>query len=153
MDMAEEVYDAAKRDLAAEVICQFGELRLKVTGASMLPSVWPGDVLTVRRRSPAELLAGGIVLCYRNGGFVAHRLVGKRGDHLVTRGDAHTFEDTPFRSEDVLGEVVGIQRGGRSVRLSPVWWQRAASSVAARSEACTRTLLRLRRLQGVSWAK
>jgi hypothetical protein len=153
MDLAEAVYDAAKCDLAAEVIRRFGELRLQVTGASMLPSVWPGDVLTVRRRSAAELPAGRIVLCYRNGRFVAHRLVGKRGEHLVTRGDAHTFEDIPFHNEDVLGEVVGIRRGGRSVRLSPVWWQRAASSVAARSEACTRTLLRLRRLQRLSWAK
>lgn len=153
MDLAEEVYDAAKCDLAAEVIRRFGELRLQVTGASMLPSVWPGDVLTVRRRSAAQLLTGRIVLCYRNGRFVAHRLVGKRGEHLITRGDAHTFDDIPFRSEDVLGEVVAIQRGRRSARLSPAWWQRAASSVAARSEACTRTLLRLRRLQGVSWAK
>ena len=153
MEMAEAVYDAAKRDLAAEVIRRFGELRLQVTGASMLPSVWPGDVLTVRRRSPAELLPGRIVLCYRDGRFVAHRLVGRQGDDVVTRGDAHNFKDIPFREEDVLGEVVGIQRSGRSVRLSPVWWQRAASSVAARSEACTRTLLRLRRLQGVSWAR
>ena len=69
MDLAGELYDAAKRDLAAEVIRQFGEVRLRVNGASMLPSVWSGDVLTVRRRSAAELLPGRIVLCYRNGAF------------------------------------------------------------------------------------
>ena len=48
-----KLLDEATHDLDAQVIRQFGELRLKVTGASMLPSVWPGDVLTVRRRSPA----------------------------------------------------------------------------------------------------
>ena len=53
MELAGELQDEAKHDLAAEVLRQFGEVRLKVTGASMLPSVWPGDVLTVRRRSPA----------------------------------------------------------------------------------------------------
>lgn len=153
MGLAETVLEAAKCDLAADVIRQFGEVRLKVTGASMLPSVWPGDVLTVRRRSIAEVRPGRIVLGYRNGGFVAHRLVGKRGDHWITRGDSHSFEDTPFRSEDVLGEVVGIQRGDRSVRLSPVWWHRAGSWVAARSEASTRMLLRLRRLQRLSWLR
>ena len=153
MDLNGAVHEAAGRDLAADVIRQFGEVRLKVNGASMLPSVWPGDVLTVRRRSPAELLLGRIVLCYRNGEFVAHRLVGKRGDYWITRGDSHAFEDTPFRGADVLGEVVGIQRGSRSVPLSPVWWHRAGSWVAARSEASTRMLLRLRKLQKLSWAK
>jgi hypothetical protein len=153
MDLAGAVHEAAKRDLAADVIRQFGEVRLKVTGASMLPSIWPGDVLTVRRRYAAELRPGRIVLCYRNGGFVAHRLVGKRGDHWITRGDSHTFEDTPFAGEDVLGEVVGIQRGSRSVPLSRAWWHRAGSWVAARSETFTRILLRLQRLQKLSWVR
>lgn len=153
MDLAGELHDATKRDLAAEVIRRFGEMRLRVNGASMLPSVWSGDVLTIRRRSPAELLPGRIVLCYRNGAFVAHRLVGKRGDDLITRGDSHAFADAPFSSDDVLGEVVSIRRGNRSVPLSPAWWLRVASWVAARSEVCTRTLLRLRRLQRMEWAK
>jgi len=153
MDLAGELHDATKRDLAADVIRRFGEVRLRVNGASMLPSVWSGDVLTIRRRSPAELLPGRIVLCYRNGAFVAHRLVGKRGDDLITRGDSHAFADIPFSSDEVLGEVVSIRRGSRSVRLSPAWWHRAGSWVAARSEVCTRMLLRLRRLQRLAWAK
>jgi len=151
MDLAGEVHDAAKRDLAAEVICQFGEVRLKVNGASMLPSVWPGDVLTVRRRSPGELLTGRIVLCYRDGAFIAHRLVRKQDNDLITRGDSHAFEDPAFSTDDLLGEVVSIHRGSRSVPLSPVWWHKAGSWIAARSEVCTRVLLRLRRLHRLSW--
>jgi hypothetical protein len=150
MDLAGEVHDAAKRELAAEVIRQFGEVRLQVSGASMLPSVWPGDVLTVHRRSAAEIPHGQIVLCYRNGGFVAHRLVGRRGDDLITRGDSHSFEDPAFSSDHVLGEVVSIRRGDRAVSLSPVRWHRAGSWIAARSEVCTRVLLRLQRLSWVN---
>lgn len=151
MDLAEAVYDAAKRDLAADVIRQFGEVRLRVNGASMLPCVWPGDVVTVRRRSAAELLPGRIVLCYRDGAFVAHRLVGKRGDALITRGDSHSFEDSPFSGDEVLGEVVSIQRAGQPVALSRTWWHKASSWTAARSELATRMLLRLRRLQRLAW--
>jgi len=38
---------ALKCDLAADVIRGFGTLRLRVNGFSMLPSIWPGDVVCV----------------------------------------------------------------------------------------------------------
>jgi signal peptidase I len=149
MNLTADLQNMAKRDLVAEVARQFGEVRLKVTGTSMLPSVWPGDILTVRRRSAGELLPGQIVLCYRNQGFVGHRLVAKRGDALITRGDSLPYEDRPFRDDEVLGEVVSILRDGRSVDPSPAWWHGAGSWILRHSELCTRVLLRLRRL---AWA-
>lgn len=146
---ATEVRDVVKRDLTAEVIRQFGEVRLKVTGTSMLPSLWPGDVITVRRQSAADLCLGQILLCYRNQAFVAHRLIAKQ-DHLFsTRGDSLPYSDPPFRDEEVLGAVVSIVRGGGSVPLSSPWWHRLAAGVVQRSERCTRILLRLQRS---SWA-
>ena len=149
MDLTVELQDAVKRDLVAEVARDFGEVRLKVTGTSMLPAVWPDDVLTVRRRCATELLPGHIVLCYRNQGFVAHRLVRNQGDCLVTRGDALPYEDRPFRDDEVLGEVVSIVRYGRSVDPSPAWWHGTGAWILRHSELCTRMLLRLRRL---AWA-
>jgi len=149
MDLTIDLQNVAKLDLAADVVRQFGEVCLKVTGTSMLPSVWPGDMLTVRQRNFAELLPGHIVLCYRNQAFVAHRVVAKRDDGLITRGDSLSYEDRPFRDEEVLGQVVSILRQGRSVDPSPLWWNSAGSWILRHSELCTRMLLRLRRL---SWA-
>ena len=40
-----------KFDLAVEVLRSFGTAKLPVTGASMLPSFWPGDILEVHRQS------------------------------------------------------------------------------------------------------
>jgi len=146
MDLVGEVHEAAKRDLAAEALRQFGEVRLKVTGTSMLPSVWPGDILTVRKQSAEQLLPGEQVLCYRNQAFVAHRLVGQRGDTFVTRGDSLPHDDTPFRRDEVLGVVVSIVRDGRPVALAPTWRNSAVSRILQRSEFCVRLLLRLGRL-------
>ena len=131
-------------DLIAEVVRQFGEVRLKATGTSMLPSIWPGDILTVRRRSAAELLPGQIVLGYRDHQFVAHRLVAKSGGSLITRGDSLPYHDRPFLEGEVLGQVVSILRDGRLVDPSP-WWRRAGSWILRHSELCARILLRLRR--------
>lgn len=152
MDMALPIQDAVKRDLTADVIRQFGEARLKVTGTSMLPSVWPGDEITVRRQSAAELLPGQIVLCYRNQAFVSHRLIGKHDDCLITRGDSLAYDDPPFRETEVLGAVTSILRNGRPVALSSSWWHRAGSSIVRHSDLCTRILLRLQRLSRLSWA-
>ena len=144
--------DAVKRELTADVIRQFGEGQLRVTGTSMLPSVWPGDVITVRRRTAPELLPGQIVLCYRNQAFTAHRLIGKRNDCLITRGDSLSYDDPPFREAEVLGEVVSILRDGRPVASPSAWWLRIGSSMVRHSELCTRILLRLRRSSRMSWA-
>jgi signal peptidase I len=152
MQLAEE-RDVAKRDLTAEVIRRFGEGRLKVTGTSMLPSVWPGDVLTVRRRSASELPIGSIVLCYRSQAYVAHRLVRKCDRDLITRGDSLSFDDPSFRPEEVLGAVVSIVRNGRQVTLTPAWWHRICSLMVRHSELCTRVLLRMRRMPSLSWGR
>jgi hypothetical protein len=149
MNCATELRDAVKRDLTAEVIRRFGEARLKVTGASMLPSLWPGDEIAVRRQSAAGLSAGQVVLGYRNQAFVAHRVVAIRDGAVVTRGDALAYEDAPLREDEVLGVVVSIVRRGRPVGLSPAWWQRATSWMVQRSELCTKVLLRLQRWE---WA-
>ena len=143
--------NAAKHELAAEVVRQFGEARIKVTGTSMLPAVWPGDVLTVRRNEPSELLPGRIVLCHRDGRFFIHRLVGRRKDGVITRGDSLGFEDPAFRDDQVLGEVVSIVRDGRPASLSPAWWHEAGSWMVRHSDLCERIFLRLRRLPKLLW--
>jgi signal peptidase I len=134
---------ATKCDLAADVIREFGELRLKVTGTSMMPSVRPGDILTIRRSSAAELLPGRIVLCYRHQSLLAHRLVGKLGDYLFTRGDSLQFNDSPFHEDELLGEVVAIVRNGRTIAPKQTWWHRVASGLARDSELFAHALLRL----------
>jgi signal peptidase I len=149
MTRATELRNAVKRDLTAEVIRQFGEVRLKVTGTSMLPSLWPGDEITVLRQSAAGLTLGQVVLCYRNQAFTAHRLMAKRDDVVVTRGDTLSYEDPPFRDGEVLGAVVSIVRSGRPAALSSAGWHRVISWIVRHSELCTRILLRMQRL---AWA-
>jgi signal peptidase I len=153
MEWTGQTCDDAKRDLTADVIRQFGEARLKVTGASMLPSVWPGDVITVRRKSAADLIPGQIVLCYRDRKYLAHRLIAKRDQYFFTRGDSLSYDDPPFRENEVLGEVCSIQRNGREVALSTSWWHSGASWIVRHSDLCSRVLPRLLSLRGPSWAR
>jgi len=78
-------------ELAAEVVRAWGKLRLRVTGASMMPALWPGDILSVCNDA-AQALPGDIVVYKRDGRLVTHRVVevrrqetGDRGQGLETR--------------------------------------------------------------------
>ena len=65
---------AAKCSLAAEVVRISGRLRLRVLGGSMLPALWPGDVVDIRAVPFAELLPGEIAVFHRDSRVWAHRV-------------------------------------------------------------------------------
>ncbi|MGD0497259.1 MAG: S24/S26 family peptidase [Bryobacteraceae bacterium] len=98
-------------DLCAEALRVSGRLFLRVFGGSMLPSVWPGDILVIDRAEIARIRPGDLVLCARPGGFMVHRAILNGRDALITRGDAHGADDPPVSPAQVLGRVVAIRRG------------------------------------------
>lgn len=108
--------------LAVEVLRSFGELRFVARGASMLPSIFPGDILLVSRQPAASVRCGHVVLTSRDGRFYAHRLVRKMeegGQHsLITRGDALADEDPPFPAQGSLGRVTAVVRGRKRIELA-----------------------------------
>jgi signal peptidase I len=81
-------------ELAAEVIRSFGSLRLRVVGASMLPAVWPGDLLSVRSDDAAEAVPGDIVVFKREGRLVAHRVV-----EIKIQDPGSRTQDSGFRRQ------------------------------------------------------
>jgi signal peptidase I len=135
-------------ELAAEVLRSSGKLRLRATGVSMLPAIWPGDILSVRNHDTAEALPGDIVLFAREGRLVAHRVVERTlcQDRIqwVTRGDSVGSNDAPISSHELLGRVKAIVRGSRRLTPHQSLASRFASWILCRSDLATRVLLRLR---------
>jgi hypothetical protein len=115
-------------ELTHSVVCTYGEVRLKVTGSSMLPAIWPGDEITVVRTEYVALQPGQILLYHRNNGLTAHRIRQIERDYLITCGDSLLYPDAPVRPGEVVGRVVSILRNGRSICLKPSH----ASSILAR---------------------
>jgi signal peptidase I len=136
---------AACCELAFDVARSFGEARLRVNGASMLPAIWPGDVVTVKHCNPGELLPGQIVVYRRDELLIVHRITRNSGDHLITRGDARPFNDPPVKATEIMGRVMSIHRNGRHIHPEQSSWQRAVSSILSRSDSSTRLTLALSR--------
>ncbi len=99
-----------KLELATEVLRSGGAIRLQALGTSMLPSVWPGDVLSIAPAPGKDIVPGDIVLVARDGRFFIHRLIQKDETHWITRGDSLAQNDPPLAEAQVLGKVSLIHR-------------------------------------------
>jgi signal peptidase I len=117
----------ARLELSAELLQRGERLSLRVNGSSMLPSLFPGDLLTFRRCAPEEIVVGDIVLFMREGRCfvhrVAERMAGNNSARLRTRGDALPSCDAPLVETEVLGRLATVERKGRRMpppRLGPV---------------------------------
>lgn len=103
---------------ATEALAAFGRLKLRLTGTSMLPALRPGDVVEFQAFQATQAAAGEIILFRRDGGLVAHRVVSRTEDSLITQGDSLAAPDHPVLHADVLGRGVRLTRGNRSMQWS-----------------------------------
>ncbi len=106
----------ARCGVAAQALQSWGSLRLRAQGTSMLPTVWPGDLLTLHTLNFETAAPGDLVLYMRDGRFFVHRVIRKYHRHanlrLITRGDCMRREDSPVPAAQLLGKVTAVQRTG-----------------------------------------
>jgi hypothetical protein len=142
---AAAIVDSAKCDLAAEVLRTNGSLRLRAWGSSMLPSIWPGDVLVIQKRELRQVAVGATAVFFPSGRVTAHRVVSHHGTFLVTQGDSVPQPDPALTAENLLGVVVSIERGGKvfAPALRPSLLARGTAAVLRRSDFAVRVWLRV----------
>jgi hypothetical protein len=82
-------------------------VRLRVHGESMLPTLWPGNVVEIESCSLAGIRPGDIALAYAEGRLFLHRLVELRSpEGFVMRGDSMPASDPQFPAEALIGRLV-----------------------------------------------
>jgi hypothetical protein len=140
-------------NLASEVLRTSGGLRFAALGGSMVPTIFPKDILIVRRETARSARTGDVVLFFRDSRFCAHRLVEKReeceGLTLITRGDALAQNDAPVAEDEFLGCVEAVVRGRKRIELdgSPSRTELLLRWAVRRSSSAVKWLLRWHRLR------
>jgi signal peptidase I len=124
-------------ELVADVARNHGTVQLKVSGTSMIPAIFPGDLITVQWRNPEELRTGEVILFKRSGGLRAHRIVQIGREFLVTRGDALRSNDGAILHGEIVGRVESVLRNGRLLSPRASLWRRVAAFVLRHSELCS----------------
>lgn len=131
-------------EVSAELLTRGYGVRFHATGSSMHPTIRDGEPITVVVTEPSEISRGDIVLYRRGRCVIAHRVVAiardaEGGQIFVCRGDAADAADAPVWPQQILGQVVAVDRARRRIGLTGPWargrqWLRAAASrVAARA--------------------
>ena len=150
---------ALKCELAGEVLRSFGSLRFTATGWSMLPAIFPGDTLVVKRVAAGGVRVGDVALVGRDGALCAHRVVAMSDDldnpAWITQGDALSEPDRSVTSHELLGRVTFIEREGGLLAIGApnlcTRWVRLLvrrSHVAARIVVGMHSCLSLQRKSG-----
>jgi hypothetical protein len=140
---------STKCEIAAETLRSFGSVRLRVTGHSMLPIIWPGDTLVVDQRGFAEIIPGDIILYSRHKRLVVHRVLrvldALEDPRLLTQGDALPNPDAPVFPSELLGRVGKIIREGRDAWTPaiPTAATRWVARILRRSASLSRLLVYL----------
>jgi signal peptidase I len=108
-------------EITGELLRRGSYVRFRAIGASMQPTIEDGELITVAPVAPESVKRGDILLYQNERGVFAHRVVGSvKGIaplQYLLRGDAAVSYDPPVALEQILGRVVAVQRGNRSLAL------------------------------------
>ena len=108
-------------------------LSLRVHGESMLPAIWPGDVVEIESCLLEDVRPGEIVLAMRDGQLFLHRLLAPcTQDGFLLRGDSLPGADPLFPLEALLGRLSGFADKKRSMpelALSPGFGARLSLAI------------------------
>jgi len=115
-----EMLNLKKEDFASiahGVLGRGRALRFKAKGGSMSPYIRNGDVVEVVPVK-GKINLGDVVL-YRSyyGNPVVHRVIQRRKESIITKGDSLPSSDQPVLSTQVLGRVVSVEKNGWRMRL------------------------------------
>lgn len=126
MDLARVSETRVNRDLRQTVRCElaiaslqrYGQVRIRVFGASMLPAVRPGDLVVIHRAAIEDVQVGDVVFSSIGGTrLMLHRVIakGREGGQawIRTQGDSQPWPDTPFGAAEMLGRAVAVIRNGK----------------------------------------
>lgn len=88
----------------------FGVQPSLISGNSMNPTYYPGDIVVVQNIKPEDLTVGDVVRFHRDGIDVVHRIktINQENNELVftTRGDNNNVDDAPVSSTNIEGKVI-----------------------------------------------
>jgi signal peptidase len=81
-----------------------------ISGNSMNPMLYPGDVVITRVISPEQIQVGDVIRFHRDGIDVVHRVKEMQTNGstpvFITRGDNNNVDDSPVMAEQLEGKVV-----------------------------------------------
>jgi len=78
----------------------------------MFPLLRDGDVIDFKKILPKDIKFNDIILIYRNGVFITHRIVYVSKKYVIARGDNNKQADKQLPKESILAKAIRFKRNG-----------------------------------------
>ena len=88
----------------------FGYSIFSVATGSMEPAINQNDVIIVKRADNYEI--DDIITFRSENAYITHRIISKRDDVIVTKGDANNTKDVAINGDVIVGKVIKVYRNG-----------------------------------------
>ncbi len=82
----------------------FGYTFFEIISGSMSPTIEKGDMILVKLDTNYKV--GDIVSYKENDSIITHRIVEKKGNSYITKGDANNTVDNPINESQIIGKTV-----------------------------------------------
>lgn len=101
-------------DLKESLLDENVSVKFTLSGTSMTPFLFQGDIAVIEKISIEKLKRGDIIAFKIHEQFIAHRLIKKIDKSncttLITKGDSCKEFDTPFNVSYLIGKVNLVKR-------------------------------------------
>lgn len=84
----------------------FGYSIFSVSTGSMEPAISQNDIIIIKDKD--DYFINEIVTFKSEKSYVTHRIIEKRGDVFITKGDANNTKDVEIDRKDIIGKVVKV---------------------------------------------
>lgn len=94
-------------------------VRFQARGLSMTPFIRDGDIIIVAPLKDYKLQIGDVAsyIHPQSSRVVVHRVVGKKGDSFLIKGDGVPELDGLVQLKNIFGYVKKIERNGKKIRI------------------------------------
>jgi ribosomal protein S18 acetylase RimI-like enzyme len=94
-----------------------GECTLIGLGGSMIPTLQPGETISLQEPT-GQVIAGDIVVFPWRGRILTHRVIRVQGDSFFARGDSCVLTEGPVPISSIVGQVTGFSRKSKTAGLA-----------------------------------
>lgn len=120
-------------------------MTLDLTGLSMFPAIRAGDRCRVTSVAPETIRVGDVILTTRETRLFAHRVVAIVAGppvQWIVKGDTLLVPDPPVVAEQILGQVIALERRGKVIDLRSAFRRRLGAVMARLSAPYSKAFVR-----------
>lgn len=101
-------------------------ISIKAKGHSMMPLIVPGDSLQIHKVDANTFLSwGDIIVFLYKGELIAHRIILRLSNRIITKGDNSYQKETLYSRKGIVGKVIVIKKRQGSIHFDKISTQLA----------------------------